>query len=1046
MANGNFIVSWHLNLNLGQGGPQQVVRARILAPDGSLVGNEITVRTSAEDMVSSHVAPLDDGGFMVVWTEEEGFRMQPYIQRFDSAGEPVGAMSWVGSTVTSLEALRIYERDNYLFVSFSNGIIGVFTPDIGYVGAYLYFRSSQQMALAPAEYGWAAVWTFGSSIYRGPIRLDPPAVDDEILIDVLGNDSDPEGDPLSIIQVNGEAISAASRRFEPLLSSTLSGPVTLASGAIVSLSGRQLSYDPTEAEFAIALPQDATGEDVFSYTISDGELTDSANATIRLRGVNDAPVAVTDTFNLGQNDSLENITTVLLANDFDPDTGETAQISFSRVLDSAATGRVYFSGPGPEFLSYDTNNAFDSLSAGQTGTDRFSYEISDPRQAYATGQIEITVTGVNDAPLAVNDNVAIAEESSDQDVTSTLLANDSDPDAGETAQLAVTAIDTSSTTGLVTLENGVVTYSPNGAFNSLAAGQTATDSFGYTIIDTHGETANATAEITINGFDGYPLTVTTSGLGSGSVTSLPLGVNCGGGGSCTALFTQSTEVALTANVDAGVVFEGWSGDCLDNSAALCAVRMGGERNVSARFSLQDPPAGRIVAATLPGARSGYVGGPPISVFMSVLSRATTPAQACRIAAPGTPPFLLSYQQVDAGGNPIGDVNPLFDLGEGGAMNFVIALQPNATTTNDGYTFLPQIECENASLTPIEGVNSVLVSIGATPVPDILSIGTTPSADGVVRIPESGNRISFLSAAALNIGAGDGSAAAGQATVTASVDTGGVSLPLTLEVCETLSTGGCITPRGETSTSTIYDPNVVKFYAVFVRANEGEYVPFDPASSRVFLRFTDATGAMRSVTSAAVSAPAPAEMEMSASLSGRWSVLVRQDQGIWPPLERGSLIVGENGDALLAIGDTVRQVILSPGSQPGAEVVPFTIRNMSGQVQAGGRIGAGDALADDTGAFWGIRDARGEPDVLIGQMQGVYGQSVILGTEGSVSGQIGGCAVSGTLTGRGVSSLLLSGCAYSGRYAAAMDAPVNDNAIPAILIGNDRRGWRLEAAR
>ena len=49
--------------------------------------------------------------------------------------------------------------------------------------------------------------------------------------------------------------------------------------------------------------------------------------------------------------------------------------------------------------------------------------------------------------------------------------------------------------------NGTFTYDPNGEFNSLTAGQTATDTFTYTVSDSVGETSlsSATVTITING-------------------------------------------------------------------------------------------------------------------------------------------------------------------------------------------------------------------------------------------------------------------------------------------------------------------------------------------------------------------------------------------------------------------------------------------------------------------------------------------------------------------------------------------------------------------
>lgn len=61
--------------------------------------------------------------------------------------------------------------------------------------------------------------------------------------------------------------------------------------------------------------------------------------------------------------------------------------------------------------------------------------------------------------------------------------NDTDP-VSANDPLVVTAFDTTGTLGSVTNNgDGTFTYNPNGQFNSLQAGETATDSFPYTISD-----------------------------------------------------------------------------------------------------------------------------------------------------------------------------------------------------------------------------------------------------------------------------------------------------------------------------------------------------------------------------------------------------------------------------------------------------------------------------------------------------------------------------------------------------------------------------------
>ena len=117
----------------------------------------------------------------------------------------------------------------------------------------------------------------------------------------------------------------------------------------------------------------------------------------------------------------------------------------------------------------------------------------------------ITINGANDAPVAGDDAYATGENTTLNVAANLgLLANDSDPDTSDV--LTVSSLDTSGTLGTVTWNaDGSFTYDPNGQFESLAAGETATDSFTYTVSDGNGGADTATVTITINGANDTPL-------------------------------------------------------------------------------------------------------------------------------------------------------------------------------------------------------------------------------------------------------------------------------------------------------------------------------------------------------------------------------------------------------------------------------------------------------------------------------------------------------------------------------------------------------------
>ena len=102
---------------------------------------------------------------------------------------------------------------------------------------------------------------------------------------------------------------------------------------------------------------------------------------------------------------------------------------------------------------------------------------------------------------------------------SQLLANDSDIDTSD--QLTVVAVsDTYDTHGAVTLVGDQVIYDPTAAYQTLAQGDTAIDTFAYTISDGHGGSATATATMTVNGVNDAPVALDDH-FGDGSPAILP---------------------------------------------------------------------------------------------------------------------------------------------------------------------------------------------------------------------------------------------------------------------------------------------------------------------------------------------------------------------------------------------------------------------------------------------------------------------------------------------------------------------------------------------
>ena len=71
------------------------------------------------------------------------------------------------------------------------------------------------------------------------------------------------------------------------------------------------------------------------------------------------------------------------------------------------------------------------------------------------------------------------------------------------------------------------------------------------------------------------------GAGSGTVTSLPAGIDCGS--YCSFYFTKNCSVSLIAQADAGSIFLEWDVDCSDEVS--CLLSMDADMSVSAHFEL-----------------------------------------------------------------------------------------------------------------------------------------------------------------------------------------------------------------------------------------------------------------------------------------------------------------------------------------------------------------------------------------------------------------------------------------------------------------------------
>ena len=257
--------------------------------------------------------------------------------------------------------------------------------------------------------------------------------------DVIANDTDVEDDTLTLTAVSTD------------------GTGTVA----VNADGLSVDYTPA-ANF--------NGTETITYTVSDGQIQVQGTFTITVTAVNDAPVAVANTLTVDEDSSISN--TDVIANDTDVE-DDTLTLT---AVSTDGTGTVAVNSDG---LSVDYTPA-----ANFNGTETITYTVSDGTDT-SEGTFTITVTAVNDAPVAIEDSLEVIEDST---LTSTdVIANDTDID-GDT--LSLTAVSTDGTGTVAVNSDGLsVDYTPAANFNG-------TETITYTVSDGT-DTSEGTFTVTV---------------------------------------------------------------------------------------------------------------------------------------------------------------------------------------------------------------------------------------------------------------------------------------------------------------------------------------------------------------------------------------------------------------------------------------------------------------------------------------------------------------------------------------------------------------------
>ncbi|NJS13814.1 MAG: tandem-95 repeat protein [Sphingopyxis sp.] len=288
-------------------------------------------------------------------------------------------------------------------------------------------------------------------------------------INVLGNDSDPDGDPLTV--------TAASA---PNGTVTINGDGTL-------------RYVPN-ANF--------NGTDTITYTISDGQGgTATATVTVTVGAVNDAPTPV------GALPPQANVDA----------TGGINVPTAGGFADADSPALTYSAAGLPPGLSIDSATGVitgtltaNASQGGAGGVYSVAVTATDAGGLTATQTFSWTVT--NPLPVAVNDTATTNE---DTPILIPVLPNDSDPDGDP-----LTVIAASASVGVATIVGNQVQYAPPANFNGTAT-------ISYTISDGNGGTSTATITVTVSPVNDAPVAtpIPARNTSDGAAISVPVAGN-----------------------------------------------------------------------------------------------------------------------------------------------------------------------------------------------------------------------------------------------------------------------------------------------------------------------------------------------------------------------------------------------------------------------------------------------------------------------------------------------------------------------------------------
>nr|WP_313036739.1 retention module-containing protein [Achromobacter ruhlandii] len=338
---------------------------------------------------------------------------------------------------------------------------------------------------------------------NAPLAVNDTARTDEKSVvrgNLLVNDSDPDGDPLTLVSISGRPMSPGGVSVTGSNGGTFT---VLPDGSYTFVPGNSFQH----------LPEGQTATTTITYVVTDPSgATSTATVEVTVVGVND-PAQITAAQpgdDAGTVVEDEKSTANGKLNVVDADDGQSFFVAVADRPGVYGTFSIDANGNWVYNLN-QTDARVQSLAVGEKLTETFTVTTADG----TTGTVTITINGTNDAPTISGEAAGAVKEDGTQEVTGQLTK--ADVDTSDTHTWSANDGGKGQYGTLTVDQNGKWTYVlDNGSdkVQALAEGQQVTDTITVTVDDGHGGKATQVITVTVTGTNDAP---TISGTTIGEI-------------------------------------------------------------------------------------------------------------------------------------------------------------------------------------------------------------------------------------------------------------------------------------------------------------------------------------------------------------------------------------------------------------------------------------------------------------------------------------------------------------------------------------------------